>query len=64
MISWNQYLNLMIRWAFKKTERTYPQIIPDAFTFSPVSLGDVQKEIINPNVKKSSSVKSIPAIIL
>lgn len=50
--------------SIKKTKETYPQIIPNGFTFSPVSLRDVQKEIMNPDVEKSSAIKSIPASIL
>ena len=40
-------------------KESYPQIIPDAFTFSLLSVGDVKKEIIN-----SSSSKLIPATML
>ena len=43
----------------KKIKQSYSIIIPDAFTFSPVSLGDVQKEIKNLDVKKLLSSKSI-----
>ena len=47
-----------------KIQERYQQIIPDALTFSQASLGDVEKEIMNPDVEKSSSSKSIPNIIL
>lgn len=38
-------------------------MIPDTFKFSPVSWGDVEKEIMNLD-NKSSSRKSIPATTL
>ena len=47
--------------SIKKTKEIYPQIVPNGFTFSPVSLRDGQKEIMNPDVEKSSAIKSIPA---
>ena len=47
----------------KKIKESYVIIIPNAFTFSPVSLGDRQKEIMNLDVKKPSSSTSIPVII-
>ena len=49
--------------SIKKIIENCSQIIPDAFTFSPVSFGDVQKETMYLDVKKSSSSKSILATI-
>ena len=46
-----------------KIQERYLQIIPEAFTFSQGSLGDVQKEIMNLDVEKLSSSKSIPNTI-
>ena len=49
----------------KKIKESYLQIIPNTPIFSRVSLGNIyKKEIINLDVKKSSSSKSIPATIL
>ena len=48
----------------KKIKLSYPEIVPDTFNFTLVSLEEVKKEIINLNVKKSSSSKATPAKIL
>ena len=48
----------------KKIKLSYPEIVPDTFNFTLVSPEDVKKEIMNLNVKKSSSNKAIPAKIL
>ena len=48
----------------KKIKLSYPEISPDTFNFTLVSLEEVKKEIINLNVKKSSSSKATPAKIL
>ena len=45
-------------WALKNP------IIPNEFTFSPVSLEDVRNEIMKLDVKKLSSSISMPATIL
>ena len=50
--------------SIKKIELSYPEIVPDTFKFTLVSSEDVKKEIMNLNVKKSSSSKAIPATIL
>ena len=44
-------------------QERYLQIILEAFTFSQGSLGGVQKEIMNVDVEKLSSSKSIPNTI-
>ena len=50
--------------SIKKIKLSYPEIVPDTFNFTFVSPEDVKKEIMNLNVKKSSSSKAIPAKIL
>ena len=50
--------------SIKKIKLSYAEIIPDTFSFTLVSPEDVKKEIMNLNVKKSSSSKAIPATIL
>lgn len=50
--------------SIKKWRKTIHNIIFKAFTFCPVSLGDVQKAIMNLDFKKSSSSKSNSIIIL
>ena len=50
--------------SIKRIELSYPEIVPDTFKFTLVSSEDVKKEIMNLNVKKSSSSKAIPATIL
>ena len=47
--------------SIKEIQECYPEIIPDVFTFSPVSLRDIKNEIMNLHVKKSSSSKLILA---
>ena len=50
--------------SIKKIELSYLEKVPDTFNFTLVSLEDVKKEIMNLNVKTSSSGKEIPAKIL
>ena len=50
--------------SIKKIELSYLEIVPDTFKFTLVSSEEVKKEIMNLNVKKSSSSKAIPATIL
>ena len=50
--------------SINKIKGRYLQIILYAFTFNQASLEDVQREIMNLDVEKSSSSKSIPATIL
>ena len=45
--------------SIKKIEISYPGIVPNTFKFTFVSSEDVKKEIMNLNVKKSSSSKAI-----
>ena len=45
--------------SIKKIKPSYPEIVPDAFKFTLVSLEDVKTEIMNLNVKKSSSSKAM-----
>ena len=49
---------------FFAVKESYSQIIIDAFTFSPVSLGELKREIMNLYVKKPSLSKSISPTIL
>ena len=53
-----------IKSSIKKIKLSYPEIIADTFNFTLVSPEDVKREIMNLNVKKSSSSKAIPAAIL
>ena len=39
--------------SIKEIKKNQPQIIPDALTLSPVTLGDVKKEIMNLGVVKN-----------
>ena len=50
--------------SIKKIKLNYPEIIPDTFNFTLVSPEDAEKQIMNLNVKKSSSSKEISATIL
>ena len=50
--------------SIKKMHETFPNIIPENFHFKEVSKDDVRKDILNLNVKKSSTYRSIPASIL
>ena len=50
--------------SIKKIKKSFPNIVPDDFNFQEVAREDVKKEIINLNVKKSSTNGSIPATIL
>ena len=50
--------------SIKKIELSYLEKVPDTFNFTLVSLEDVKKEIMNLNVKTSSSGKEIPAKLL
>ena len=45
-------------------KESFPNIVSSDFDFQEVAREDVKKEIINLNVKKSSSIGSIPAAIL
>ena len=45
-------------------KESFPNIASSDFDFQEVAREDVRKEIINLNVKKSSSIGSIPATIL
>ena len=45
-------------------KKSYLQIIPNTFRFSPVSLRDVKNKILNLNVKTPSSSKSRLVTIL
>ena len=47
-----------------KIKLSYPEVVPDTSNFTVASPEDVKKEIMNLNVKKSSSSKAIPATIL
>ena len=50
--------------SIKKMKESFPNIVSSDFDFQEVAREDVKKEIINLNVKKSSSIGSIPATIL
>ena len=50
--------------SIKKIKLSYPETVPDTFNFTLVSSEDVKKEIMNLNVKKSSSSKAMPVTIL
>ena len=47
--------------SIKKMKESFPNIVSSDFDFQEVAREDVKKEIINLNVKKSSSIGSIPA---
>ena len=50
--------------SIKKLKEPFPNIVSGDFNFQEVSREDVKKQIINLNVKKSSTNRSIPARIL
>ena len=50
--------------SIKKIKKSFPNIVSDDFNFQEVAREDVKKEIINLNVRKSSTNGSIPATIL
>ena len=50
--------------SIKKIKESFPNIVSGDFNFQEVAREDVKKEIINLNVKKSSTNGSIPATIL
>ena len=48
----------------KKIKESFPNIVSGNFNFQEVSKEDIKKEKINLNIKKSSTIGSIPAPIL
>ena len=50
--------------SIKKIKLSYPEIVPRTFDSTLVSPEDIKKEIMNLDVKKSSSSKAIPTTIL
>ena len=50
--------------SIKKITKYFPDINSDDFDCETVTMEDVKKEILNLNIKKSSSSSSIPATIL
>ena len=50
--------------SIKKIKLSYPEIVPHTFDSTLVSPEDIKKEIMNLDVKKSSSSKAIPTTIL